>query len=509
MNNLSVLFVRPQDALGVDTAQEPDFFTDLNLDQVVTALTRGRSEYDLTPFFYTPLHDVDAILYRQEILKDLENPDLLSLIQVFGKNLHVMREQVEGAQKRYYPYQAAAWFRDAVQTYCTAVEELGSGLMEVSLASRGLTRFKDYLNDYRQSRVFQELHLDTERLRQELASIGYQLHLKGLRVEVYPASDSQNYSTEIKDLFRKFQSPSSKQYQTKFSHAPDMNHVEAEVLELVAKWNSGIFSHLHTYYSDRNEYLDPTVARFDREIQFYLAVRDYVDSFGGGHAFCYPQLSMTGHNLYAEMGFDLALAEKLREEKRPPVCNDFRLEDSERILVISGPNQGGKTTFARMFGQVHYLASLGSLVPARSARLLVWDQLFTHFERREDLETLRGKLQDDLKRIHDILQAATAHSIIIMNEIFTSTALFDAIFLSRKIMEQIMECDALALCVTFIGELASLSEKTVSMVAVISSDDQHTRTYKVVRSPQDGASYALSVADKYQVTYEHLKERIK
>ncbi len=509
MTSLSMLFVRPEDAQDVETAQEPAFFADLNLDQVVVAMTRGRSEYDLIPFFYTPLHDVDAISYRQEILKDLEHPDVLSLVDAFGRHLRLMRDQLDGAQKRYYPYQRAAWFRDAVQTYCTAVEEFGAGLMHVSLASRGLVRFRDYVNDYRRSPAFQELQGDTARLLEELASVGYHLRLKGPRIEVYPMANSQNYSTEIKDLFRKFESPSGKQYRTKFSNAPDMNHVEAQVLELVAKWNPEIFSHLHTYYVDRQDYLNPTIARFDREIQFYLALREYVDRFGEGLSFCYPQLSTTSDNLWVRMGFDLSLAEKLRDEHRPIVCNDFHIDDPERILVVSGPNQGGKTTFARMFGQVHYLASLGSLVPARAAQLLVWDQLFTHFERREDLNTLRGKLQDDLNRIYDILQAAASRSIIIMNEIFTSTALRDAIFLSRKIMEHIIDRGALALCVTFIGELASLSERTVSMVGVVAPDDQHTRTYKVVRSPHDGVSYALSLAEKYQVTYERIKERIK
>lgn len=506
---VSILFQSFEDSLNKEIQEAPAFFVDLNLDQIVDAIVVGKQEYHLQPFFYAPLSDIDAIRYRHEVMRDLENDRLFEDFQSFAQHMHTMREYLTQSKKLHYRYQKESWFLDAAVMYCDAVTRLVHTLSLVDVHSRGLLAFREYMTDYAQSSRFTSLLTRTKKLRAELASIRYCILIKDNHIKVRKYEGEIDYSEEIEDTFAKFKQGAVKDYRVKFANWLDMNHVEVQILDLVARLYPDIFFDLDDFYTKNAQYQDQTLATFDREIQFYMAYLEHMARFKRkGVQFCYPYLSNPSKDVYDYAAFDLALANTLATESIPIICNDFFLKGRERVLVVTGPNQGGKTTFARTFGQVHYLASLGCPVPGREAQLFLFDRLFTHFEREEDIKDLRGKLQDDLVRIEAILSQATSNSIIIMNEIFTSTTLQDALFLGQKVLETILQLDALSVFVTFIDELASFSEKTVSMISTVVPDNPAQRTYKIVRRPADGRAYAIAIAEKYRLTYESIKERI-
>jgi DNA mismatch repair protein MutS len=504
----SILFDRPQPE--IEAGEAPAFFGDLNLDQLFAAVAAGREEYNLQVLFCEPLHDIEAVAYRHEVLRDLEQDALRSQIMSFAQRMRDVRAHLSLAQRLHYRYEKASWLLYAAQMYCEAVGTLASDLGNLELRSRGLSRLRAFLCAYVGSDDFARLAADASQLRRELAAVTYRLNINGNRVTVSKYEGEPDYSVEVEQTFAKFRQGAAQDYRVRLPDQVNLNHVEAAIVELVARLYPDLFQRLLAFSQRHGGFIDPRIRRFDREVQFYLAYLEFIQPLKrAGLAFCYPEVSDHSKDIQAYDTFDLALANRLRQDGATPVRNDFFLKERERIVVVSGPNQGGKTTFARMFGQLHYLASLGYPVPGRDARLFLCDRLFTHFEKQERLENLRGKLQDELVRIRDILQQATGNSIVILNESFASTTVEDALFLGKEVMRQLIERDVLGVYVTFLDELASLSEATVSMVSTVVPQNPAQRTYRIVRKRADGLAYAMALAEKHQLTYSRLKRRLQ
>jgi DNA mismatch repair protein MutS len=486
----------------------PEYFQDLNLDQIVATITAGREEYDLRPFFYVPLRDLDAVAFRHEVMRDLERRGLVDSVKRFAVGMRAVRVRLEQSQKVRHKLQKERWFFEAVRGYCHTFDRIADDLTAAELCSRGFRAIREYVEGYRTSERFTSLLRKTEELAAAIAAVSYAILIQGPRVDVRRNQGEPDYSADVLATFERFKQGTASAYTFDFSEPVDVDHIEAQILDRVALLYADTFANLAEYHNSNKGFRDDVITTFDREVQFYIAYIDYITRPKQlGLDFCYPRLTERRGEIFAYNAFDLALSGILLSENKAPVCNDFHLRGRERIIVVSGPNQGGKTTFARMFGQLHHLAALGCPVPGSRAQLSLFDRMFTHFERAENLANLRGKLQDDLVRVHRILEGATPHSIVVMNEIFTSTTLRDALTLSRRIAAAFIDLDLYCVWVTFIDELASLREETVSMVSTVVPESPASRTYKILRRPADGLAYALSIAEKYRLTYRQLEER--
>ena len=503
---VSILFGRPE---AVGDPPEPSFFSDLNLDQVFAEVTADREQYQLAPFFRTPLHASAAVEYRHDVLRDLEDKGTRTAVETFAKRMLDVRDELARARKLRYRYQKEVWYLAAARGYCTAVGEFAAALTREKLRSRGLTAFRDFLADYAASAGFTTLAAEAAEVDKVLDRLAYCVNVKGPRVTVTRYEGEADFSADVVATFAKFARGSVKDYRGQLRNWPEMDHVEEWIADRVARLFPAEFAKLDSFCARHGGFEDDTVTTFDREVQFYLAYLDFIRPMkDAGLEFCYPHVSADDKETEVAGAFDLALAAKLAPRFKDVVSNDLRLSGQERIIVITGPNHGGKTTFARMTGQLHYLASLGLPVPARRARLFLPDEVFTHFEREEDLATLRGKLADELARIHDALAAATGSSLLVMNESFSSTTLRDATFIGERVLAQMTDLGLLGVYVTFVDELASATPACVSMVGTVNPDDPAERTYKIVRKPADGLAYATAIARKYWLTYPQLKERL-
>ena len=502
-HNASILFPSPDVRVATDGVPEPGCFADLNLDQVVAAVTKGRGEYGLTGFFHTPVADVETVVYRQDVFRDLEPKAARSAIAAFAAGMRSVRSLVR--QELHYRYQRETWLFEAAVGYTRYVAELRVALAALELRSAGMRRFGEFLAGHVETDDFQSLVAEAARLREGLGDVAFSLHIRPGRVTVGPPDPAPDYTAEIEGTFERFRRGAARDYLATFTTEPDLNHVG--ILDRIARLYPDTFGALDAFCERHADLIDPTIAAFDREVQFYLGYLEFADRLrAAGLAFCYPELS--GGREEVRDTFDVALAWRRVAQGVPIVPNDVHLERPERVIVVTGPNQGGKTTFARAFGQVHYLASLGCPVAGSSAVLPLADRVLTHFGREERLADQRSRLEEELLRMRALLDQATPRSVLVLNEVFSSTTLVDAVFLSTEVMRRVEALDLLCLWVTFVDELASMGEATVSMVSNVLPDDPTVRTFRITRRPAEGRAYAAAIAAKYGVSYERLKQRL-
>lgn len=505
----SILFCKQHDAPSC--SEKPCCFRDLNLDQLVDSILKREKNSALSALYYSPLQDLDEIQYRQDFLRDLMPEDIWKIWDRFSQEIYSLNECMKIAREDLFSgdpwkcnYLLYGHFLDYGERYCQAIGQLRKKISETQFQSEGMRQTIRSIELLCNSDFYRQLQQTLASLREKFNQIQYCMLIRNGTIRVKKYESEENLSEQITNIFKKFQREDGKNYLQKFSEVPHADHVEAGVLQCLSHIYPELFNELEDYVRQFSDFMDQGLLRFCCEIQFYLSWLKIISREREcGLPFCFPEFGTA--DLFANGIYDITLAGKIGSHV---VKNDFYLHAPERILVITGPNQGGKTTFARAIGQVHYLASLGLCVPGISARLLLPDRVLTHFEREEVLTGLNGKLEDDLQRLHELLQMTTSRSLVIINEIFASTVLKDAECLGKHMMEALTQKGACCVIVTFLVRLAQYSKETVSMVSTVDPASPEIRTFKVIRKPPDGLAYAMTRAAKYGLTHDQILRRI-
>jgi DNA mismatch repair protein MutS len=209
---------------------QPNFFADLNLDQLVASVTAGRAEYDLPPFFHRPLGSADAVHYRQEVFRDLQVPEVRRAVDDFAGLMRETRRLQTRANRSHYHYHRERWWFDAGATYCRAVEGLTRSLAAADLRSCGVTAVCDALLRHVASDGFRSLVAQTAAVRERLGAVRYCLAIRGGSIRVTRFDDEADYSEAVERVFERFQQGESRPVKVEFTTSPDMNHIEAGVV---------------------------------------------------------------------------------------------------------------------------------------------------------------------------------------------------------------------------------------------------------------------------------------
>ncbi len=221
--------------------------------------------------------------------------------------------------------------------------------------------------------------------------------------------------------------------------------------------------------------------------------------------YCCPTLSeKPGINI---VGGRHPVVEQVLSE--PFISNPLQMSPQRRMLIITGPNMGGKSTYMRQAALIALMAYIGSFVPAEQATLGPIDRIFTRVGAADDLASGRSTFMVEMTETANILHNATENSLVLMDEIGRGTSTYDGLSLAWACAENLASrIKAMTLFATHYFELTTLPEKMEGTVNIHLDAIEHGDTIAFMHSVQEGAaskSYGLAVAALAGVPREVIK----
>lgn len=478
-------------------AHESDLTQDLGLDPLLDAMAAGdkylREVAQRT--LLSPLTDPEQIVYRQRVLADcLENPDTLT-------ELYRLTVETMVAQRResfyffraspttvlYHSVKLLELFINALQRMRDVADQRAA-----AFRSPGFTAFfgmiaKELDDDY--LRAMRE-HLHRLRFPRGVL-VGAQLGMgnKGAGYTVRRAlARRRGWRDRI----------TGAQYTIVI---PDRDEAGSQALE---ELRSRGVNQAAAALARATDHILGFFTLLRAELAFYLgALNLHRDLAGKGEPVCFPDPAAPGRPVFTARGlYDAALS--LRTQDRV-VGNDVDA-DGKGLIVITGANQGGKSTFLRSVGVARLMAGAGMFAPAGQLRADAAPALFTHYKREEDATMESGKFDEELIRLRRIAEHAVPGSVVLFNESFAATNEREGAEIAAPIVRAMLETGIKVLLVTHSYELAGALRRAHEHDALFlraERRDDGARTFKLAVGEPLSTSFG---DDLYRQVFDHERE---
>jgi DNA mismatch repair protein MutS len=529
------------------TTLDPQCVRDLELESTLAALTDGRPRQSaIRKVFLNLCTDPVVIAYRQDVLDDLwQNPDFTSQLEALLPDLSTLELSHISVDRRRSPLQEVAWRMGELEYLVNCVTGLNTVFAGVGrhIRAAGWDNLRDHMAQVARDPVYQQLTRELPNLLRTIranvsVTIGVNLDdqfrpvaatLLSVNAQKYTSSTFLdrllgNPGDDFKGLGPLHTVPDLPQ-----GHGPSRNRGSnrdvnpfmdplfrdlAKVLDGVCQPIAQALRHYDTPHSG-------FLSALRDDLAFYLAAVRLVERLRSrGLPVCRPEIApMTERVCELQEAYNptLALHQMGHTNDAPRiVTNDVHMGDNGRIGILTGPNQGGKTTYTQMVGLCQILAQTGLWVPAARARISPVDNIYTHYPVEEQVTKGTGRFGDEAQRLSVIFSHGTRHSLVLLNESLASTNSGESLYIAQDIMRVLRRLGARAIFATHLHELAAdvdaLNASTdgdsliVSLVASrreIAEESPH-RSYKIAPGPPLGRSYAREIAAQYGISYDQL-----
>lgn len=394
------------------------------------------------------LSDPDTIRYRQRILSDaLQNPEWVR--EIYSISVRVIEHYRKLSS--WYSHQSA----DSVRSSAINAIDLFLGELEIlrdlgirdgeSFSSDGFLRLFSMLNTELDDEYLARVRSVLDELRMPngyliAASLGVGNKGDGYALQRYQKTKKKTW------LKRLLSNEPADQYTFAIADR-DMTGFKA-LAELKGRGVNGIANVLW----QTSDHLFRFCLSLKMELGFYIGclnLKDHLDRIG--EPVCLPVPGDVGSRDLTVKGlYDLCLAIQMDQKV---VGNDTKGEEKD-LIVITGANRGGKSTYLRSVGLAQVLMQCGSFVPAEYFRSDVCTGLYTHFKREEDHSMKSGKFDEELKRMSDIVDLVEKDGLILFNESFAATNEREGSEISRQIISALLRKGIKVLFVTHLYEFS-------------------------------------------------------